>query len=229
MRRRRLIGLLLIALLCLPLTACESMSGSDYMLLMELIYGDWGNAKGTNPRNEEGQIDPVKAAGAAVQTGKQELLGTGNEDADAALSALGITGEVRPWDSEVTGALKTGDETKINEAIVLNPDDHHYRNALGVLQLIRGDDINAKNAFTAGTEAYQRSNPKHTAETANPKLIRDRLSLINQAIANQGTNGSTPAGQAMVRNYYCTNARTLKTQYGDAYWLDKTSIDCARY
>lgn len=235
MRRRRLIGLLLIALLCLPLTACENMSGSDYMLLMELIYGDWGNAKGTNPRNEEGQIDPVKAAGAAVQTGKQELLGTGNEDADAALSAVGITGEVRPWDGQVSDAVNKGDEATIALAITDYPNDPHYQNALAVVRMSKGDSAGAINALAAAEnlcKAAKKGSPDATA-AADKMHTRDILPLLEQAIQHQAENGTTADGKISLLSSYCGGVRHMRDKYSDNYWATraktKMNIDCEQY
>ncbi|HOU24077.1 MAG TPA: hypothetical protein PKW05_08395 [Anaerolineae bacterium] len=235
MRRRRLIGLLLIALLCLPLTACESMSGSDYMLLMELIYGDWGNAKGTNPRNDKGEIDPVKAAGAAVQTGKQELLGTGNEDADAALSAVGITGEVRPWDGQVSDAVNKGDESSILLAITDYPNDPHYYNALAVVQLAKGNGIDAmKNFEQAKTLSKGAKKGQSDAVTAADKMqTRDILPLLEQAIQHQSENGATDAGKTSLLSTYCSGVRHMQDKYSDSYWSSraktKMNLDCEQY
>ena len=235
MRRRRLIGLLLIVLLCLPLTACDQMSASDYMLLMELIYGDFGNAKGINPRTEQGAIDPIKAAGAAAQTGKQELLGTGNEDADAALSALGVTGEVRPWDSQVSDAINKGDESSILLAITDYPNDPHYYNALAVLQLAKGKGMDAIKSFEQAQALGKAAKKGQTdAEAAADKMqTRDILPLLEQAIQHQTENGTTADGKMTLLSTYCNAVRHMKDTYYDTYWetraKTKLSTDCELY
>ena len=234
MNRRRWIGLLLIALLCLPLTACD-LTGSDYQLLMELFFGEFGDAKGTNPRNEQGAVDPVKAAGAAVETVKQELVGTGNEDADAALSAVGITGEVRPWDKQVSEAIKTGDESSILLAITDCPNDPHYYNALAVVQLSKGKSVDAIKTFKEAedlTKAAKKNLPD-AAAAADKYQARDILPLLEQAIKHQNENGATEDGKISVLSTYCSGVRHMKDVYSDTYWESrartKMNIDCEQY
>lgn len=177
----------------------------------------------------------MAAAGAAVETGKQEVLGTGNEDADAALGALGITGEVRPWDGQVSDAINKGDESPILLAISDYPNDPHYYSALAVAQLSKGKGIYAVKTFKQAEDLTKAARKGQTdAATAADKMqTRDILPLLEQSIKHQNEDGTTEDGKISVLSNYCSGVRHMKDRYSETYWetraKTKVNIDCEQY
>jgi hypothetical protein len=224
MSHPRLARVLLVCLLMLTLTGCSF----DDVMLIEDIFWEWTSEKNLNPRNEQGGLDPAGSARAAVEVVKREVTGsTGDKEADAVLGIGEAIENLRPWDKEVNTAIETGNETTIHEALVLYENDYHYRDALAVMQLSKGDVANAKATLSQALLDCQKAQPKHSAERINLSLLRDRLALLDRAIKNEGKNGTTSAGKQQLRSYYCDWATWLKTDYGDKSWLDRAkSFNC---
>lgn len=219
MRQRRIARVLLVCLLVLSMTGCDF---EDVMLIEEILW-EWSSAKNMNPRNEQGQIDPAGAARAAVEVGKRELTGsTGDDDADAALGIPGLTGEIRPWDKDVKAALAKGDETTINEAIYLFPNDHHYRNALAAVQLAKGDQAASEKTYDGALRTYRDTHTQAYLKNGDRVVVRDMVAQLEQALKNESAIGATDQGKQFLRRDYCGGAKRLKEQFGDSYWYERS-------
>jgi hypothetical protein len=121
MRTRRITRLLLICLLVSALTAC--LPGDTELIAG--VFDEWARAKGLNPKNEKGQIDPVDALIAGYNIGRRALTGsTGDKDADAALGVLEVVYPITQLDRQTDQAIDKGDPSKIQAAIKDRPDDY---------------------------------------------------------------------------------------------------------
>jgi len=229
MRTFRIARLVLVLLLMSTLTGCSPGN-------TELVVGlldEWAREKGLNPKNEKGEMDPWNTAVAAYNVGRRVVTGsTGDADADAALGVLEVVYPIRQLDQQTDEGIDKGDASKVEGAIKGRPDDYHYRNALGVVQLAKGDASGAKAAFLQSEGAWQRANPKQSIDKGDEALARDALSLLDRAIKGEANNGTTDEGKLLLRKRYCQEARFLKVATGSGLYLDRAKnvlkFDCSK-
>jgi hypothetical protein len=230
MRIRLITRLLLICLLASILTAC--LPGDTQMLAG--VFDEWARAKGLNPKNEKGQIDPVDALIAGYNVGRRAVTGsTGDPDADAALGVVEVIYPITQLDQQTDQAIDQGDPSKIEAAIKDRPDDYHYQNALAVLQLSKGDQSTANSSYRAADQAWLRANPKSPMDRGDQAIARDNLSLLDRAIKGEATNGTTQEGKTLLRKRYCQDAQFLTGAAKTSYYVDRAKsvlkIDCSSY
>jgi hypothetical protein len=231
MRTRRFIGLVLICLLLSStLTACLP---GDTELLTGLL-DEWARQKGLNPKNEKGEIDPWGALVTVYNVGRRAATGsTGDKESDAALGVLEVVYPITTLDKQTDQGIDKGDSSKIEDAIKSRPNDYHYRDALGVLLLSKGDETGAKSAFSDSEKVWQKANPKLTMDRGDPAISRDTLSLLDRAIKAEATSGATDQGKALLRKRYCDEARYMSGTSSGAYYLNRAKnvlkFDCMNY
>lgn len=209
--RITLLLILVCAALLLTLAACDA---EDTKFVQDMA-DEWAREKNINPQNKDGSIN----IGGAFNAGLSMAGITSNGDeADAAVQAGTVLFTVKEGDQLAGEGLDTRDLKKVDEAILLRPNDYSYHNARGAILLASGDPDGAKKEWETATNLAKESGIPYK----EAPIIRDRLRNLELAWTSRAKNGTSAASADLIASEYCSSAKDFNLAAHDATYLDRT-------